>query len=158
VARYCAKAFELPVVIARLNAAYGPGAGLPAYHLETLAGGEPVVTKWDPCPYSLIHQDDINGQTAALLDAAKVPATIVNWAGDEAVTVQQWAAYLGELMGLPGRVVVRETPGALRGLVADISKRQSITGPCSVSWQDGMTRIWQARQDGLSDQGGQGVH
>jgi nucleoside-diphosphate-sugar epimerase len=144
VARYCAKALELPVVIARLNAAYGPGAGLLTHHLDTLAAGQPVVTKWDPCPYSLIHQDDINGQTAALLGAARVPATIVNWAGDEAVTVQEWAAYLGELMGLEAHVVVQEAPGALRGLVADVSKRRSITGPCSVSWRDGLKRIWRA--------------
>jgi nucleoside-diphosphate-sugar epimerase len=148
VARYCAKALELPVVITRLNAAYGTGAGLLAYHFDTVAAGKPVVTKWDPCPYSLIHQDDINGQAAALLDAARVPATIVNWAGDEAVTVQEWAAYLGELMGLEAQVVVQQTPGALRGLVADVSKRRSITGPCSVKWRDGMKGIWQARRHG----------
>ena len=34
-----------------------------------------------------------------LLDAASVPATIVNWAGDEAVSVQEWARYFGELTG-----------------------------------------------------------
>jgi nucleoside-diphosphate-sugar epimerase len=151
VARYCAKALELPVIITRLNTAYGPGAGLLTHHLGTVAAGQPVVTKWDPCPYSLIHQDDINGQTAALLDAARVPATIVNWAGDEAVTVQEWTAYLGDLMGLPAHVLVQETPGALRGLVADVSRRQSITGPCSVGWRDGMKRIWQARRDGSVD-------
>jgi nucleoside-diphosphate-sugar epimerase len=151
VARYCAKSLELPVVIGRLNTAYGPGAGLLTYHLDTLKNGQPIVTKWDPCPYSLIHQDDINAQTAALLDAASVPARIVNWAGDEAVTVQEWAAYLGELMERQTQVVVQETPGALRGLVADVSKRQSITGPCSVPWREGIKRIWQARRDGSVD-------
>ncbi len=145
VARYCARALDLPVVIARLNAAYGPRAGLLNYHLDAAALGQPVITKWDPCPYSLIHQDDINRQAAALLDAAAVPATIVNWAGDEAVTVQEWAAYMGELTGLGVEVVVEQVPGALRGLVADVSKRKSITGPCSVHWREGVNRIWQAR-------------
>ena len=32
--------------------------------------GNPVTTRWDPCYYSPIHQDDINAQAAALLDAA----------------------------------------------------------------------------------------
>ena len=50
--------------------------------------------------YSPIHQDDINTQTEALLDAAAVPATIVNWAGDEPVSVQEWCAYVGELDGI----------------------------------------------------------
>ena len=51
--------------------------------------GEPVRTRWDPMPYSPIHDDDICAQLEPLLDAATVPATIVNWAGDEPVSVQE---------------------------------------------------------------------
>jgi nucleoside-diphosphate-sugar epimerase len=146
VARFCARAFDLPVIIARMNASYGPNGGLPAYHMDTVATGGPITTRWDPCLYSPIHQDDINQQTEALLDAASVPATIVNWAGDEAVSVQQWAAYAGELAGHDVQVVVQETPGTLRGSVADISRRRAITGPCRVDWHDGFKRTWAARQ------------
>ncbi len=64
VARYCARAFDLPVVIARMNASYGPNGGLPAYHLDAVAAGKPVTTRWDPCTYSLIYEDDINEQAA----------------------------------------------------------------------------------------------
>ena len=84
VARYCARALELPVTIARMNTAYSARGGLPAYHLDAIAAGKPVIVRNDPCPYSPIHQDDINEQVAALLDAATVPATIVNWGGDDA--------------------------------------------------------------------------
>ena len=35
-----------------------------------------------------------------LVDAATVPATIVNWCGDEPVSVQEWSAYFGELLGV----------------------------------------------------------
>jgi nucleoside-diphosphate-sugar epimerase len=146
VARYCARALDLPVVITRLNAAYGPQSGLLAYHFDSVAAGNPVITKWDPCPYSLIHQDDINSQTAALLEAATVPATIVNWGGDEVVTVQEWVAYMGELSGMETKVEVQETAGALRGLVADASKRNLLTGPCSVGWREGVQRMWHARR------------
>ena len=99
VARYCARLLDLPVVIARMNASYGPNGGLPTMHLDAIAAGNAITTRWDPCPYSLIHQDDINAQTEGLLDAASVPATVVNWAGDEGVTVQEWARYMGELTG-----------------------------------------------------------
>jgi nucleoside-diphosphate-sugar epimerase len=153
VARYCARAMDLPVVIARLNTCYGPNGGLPIQHMDAIAAGKPITTKWNPCPYSLIHQDDINGQAAALLDAAAVPATVVNWAGDEAVTVQDWATYMGELAGCRSEVVVQETAGALRGLVADTEKRRSITGLCSVGWREGMKRIWEARH-GAGSTGG----
>ncbi len=57
-------------------------------------------TRWDPMPYSPIHDDDISAQLEPLLDAADVPATIVNWGGDEPVSVQEWSAYFGELLGV----------------------------------------------------------
>lgn len=148
VARFCARAFDLPVIIARMNASYGPNGGLPAYHLDAVASGQPVTTRWDPCLYSPIYEDDINEQAAALLAAASVPATIVNWAGDEPVSVQDWAAYMGELCGRPAEVVVKEIPNTLRGSVADGTRRQSFTGPCKVGWKEGLRRTWLARHGG----------
>jgi len=145
VARYCAKAFDLPVVIARMNVSFGPNGGLPVTHMASVAAGTPITTKWDPCPYSPIFEDDINEQAAALVEAAGVPATVVNWGGDEAVTVQEWAAYMGELAGRDVRVVVQERQGSLRGLIADVSRRRSLTGPCKVGWRDGLKRTWEAR-------------
>ena len=67
VARSCARAYDLPVVIARMNASYGDNGGLLAYHLDWIQSGRPVMVKWDPAMYSPIHQDDIYGQTEALL-------------------------------------------------------------------------------------------
>jgi len=145
VARYCARAFDLPITIARMNAAYGPNGGLPAYHLDAVVTGHSVTTRWDPCLYSPIFQDDINAQTEALLDAATVPATIVNWAGDEPVSVQEWAAYAADLAGTKAEVVVTELPGTLRGSVADNTRRLSITGACQVGWHEGFRRTYVAR-------------
>ncbi len=145
VARFCARAYDLPVTIARMNAAYGPRGGLPALHADSIAAGSPVWTRWGPCLYSPIYQDDINTQAASLLAAASVPATIVNWAGDEAVSVQDWCAYAGELLDTPAEVIVRPVEGTLRGSVADVSRRLDITGPCAVDWREGMRRTIAAR-------------
>ena len=84
VARFCARAFDLPITIARMGSAYGEQGGLPLWHLQAIAAGQPVPTRWDPMPYSPIHDDDIAAQLEPLLDAATVPATIVNWCGDVA--------------------------------------------------------------------------
>jgi nucleoside-diphosphate-sugar epimerase len=137
VARYCAREFDLRVTIARMGSAYGDRGGLPWWHLQALAAGSPVVARWDPLPYSPIHYDDINAQVDALLDAATVPATIVNWAGDVPVTVQEWSMYFGELLGVEVELHVQEVPGASRGSVGDHTKRSSITGPCTVDWKVG---------------------
>jgi nucleoside-diphosphate-sugar epimerase len=138
----------LPVTIARMNASYGPNGGLVAYHLDTVAAGQPVTTRWAPCRYSPIFQDDINAQAADLLAAAAVPATIVNWAGDDVVSVQDWCSYGASLLGLAASVEVAEVPGTLRGSAADVTRRAAITGPCRVGWQEGVRRTIAARHPG----------
>lgn len=145
VARTQARLLGLPVLIARMNAAYGPGGGLPVMHLDMLASGRSVSARWDPAPYQPIHDEDILAQLEPLLGAASVPATIVNWAGDEVVTVQEWCAAMGELLGRPARVETRPVPGTHRGLVADVGRRRALTGPCKVHWKDGIRRAAEAR-------------
>jgi nucleoside-diphosphate-sugar epimerase len=145
VARTAARVYGLPIVIARMNVAYGPTGGLPALQLATMRTGEPVVVRHDPCPYSPIHTDDIVDQLEAMLGAASVPATIVNWGGDEAVSPQQWCPFLAELAGVTAELVVREAPGAQIGNIVDVTKRRSITGPCKVPWRDGMRRMFDAQ-------------
>ncbi len=141
VARYCARSFDLPTTIARMGAAYSDQSGLPVWHLDAIAAGAPVHTRWDPMTYSPIHDDDICAHLEPLLDAASVPATIVNWAGDEPVSVQEYSAFFGSLLGVEPEVVVTEIPGASCGSIADGTKRRAITGPCRVGWRDGFRRV-----------------
>jgi len=149
VARYCARAFDLPVIICRMNAAYYSYGGLPMIQIETALAGQPVHTRWDPCWYSPIHQDDINGQTEALLHGATVPATIINWAGDEPASVQDWCNYAAELTGTTADVVVNYPPGTLKGSIADNTKRIAIAGPCKVGWREMVRRQIEERHPDL---------
>lgn len=141
IARYCARAFNLPVTIARMGSAYGVRGGLPIQHLQALAEDRLIEPRWDPLPYSPIHVDDIADMVEPLLGAASVPATIVNYCGDEAVSVQQWIPYMAGLLGVTPKVMVKPVPGASLGSVGDVTKRLSITGPCKVKWQDGLRRV-----------------
>jgi nucleoside-diphosphate-sugar epimerase len=137
VARYCSRELDLPITIARMGSAYGHRGGLPLWHLQAIADGRPVTVRWDPLPYSPIHYDDINAQVTALLDAATTPATIVNWAGDVPVTVQEWSGYFARLLGVDADVRVEPVPGASVGSVGDATRRTTITGPCTVDWRAG---------------------
>jgi nucleoside-diphosphate-sugar epimerase len=148
VARTCARLYDLPVTIARMNASYGPNGGLPAMHIDALVEGRSITTRWDPCMYSPIYEDDISMQVGALLEAASTPALIVNWGGDDPVSVQEWAAYAGELMGLDQTVDVAPIEGTLRGSIADTTRRASITGPCTVDWREGIRRTIATRHPG----------
>jgi len=148
VARFCAREFNIPVTIARMGASYGPRGGLPVLVARAVAENRPVVTRWDPCPYNVIHDDDMLAHVGPLLAAASVPATIVNWAGDEMISVQDIAAYAGDLLGVEPVIEVRPVPGASLGSGVHNGKRLAITGPCKVDWRDGIRRSLAANYPG----------
>jgi nucleoside-diphosphate-sugar epimerase len=140
VARFCAREFGIKTTIARMGASYGPRGGLPIFSLQALMANGVIRTRWDPCVYSPIHDDDIFAHVEPLLEAATIPATIVNWAGDEHVALQAWAAYGAGLLGIEPKIEVVVTPGTSRGSAADHHRRLAITGPCHVPWRDGIHR------------------
>jgi hypothetical protein len=82
---------------------------------------------------------------APLLDAAASPATIVNWCGDEIVTAEQWCALFGQRLGVEPDLSYYDLPGSQPGSAADPTKRLSLTGPCTVGWQDGMVAMLDQR-------------
>lgn len=145
VARFCAREFGVPVVIGRMNAAYGPDGGLPAKHLARILADEPIVLRHDPVPYTPIHTDDIADHAAGLLAAASSPATIVNYGGDTVVTSHEWCTYLGGLVDRTPKFEIVPLPFSQLGTAADPTLRQSLTGPDLVHWRDGMRGMVEAR-------------
>jgi nucleoside-diphosphate-sugar epimerase len=145
VARTCARMFDLPVVIARMNACYGHNGGMYVHYMDAVVEGRPIVLRSDPNPYSPIHERDVFAHIGPLLGAASVPANIVNWGGDEAVSLQEACAFIGELAGREPDISIVEVPGSHPGVVLDPTKRRSITGPCTVSWRDGLREVFEAR-------------
>ncbi|MDH4170192.1 MAG: NAD(P)-dependent oxidoreductase, partial [Acidimicrobiia bacterium] len=142
VARTMARVLDLPTVIARMNVSYGANGGLPAIHLDALREGRPIVMRDPgPTPYCPIHEDDISAQVGALLDTAAVPATVVNWAGDEVVTAEEWVTELERLTGLHADRQAFPTPHSVVGSVSDNTRRHEIAGPCRVDWRDGLARM-----------------
>ncbi len=90
-----------------------------------------------------MYEGDILSQAGALLDAASVPATIVNWAGDDIITAEEYLNYLGELTGVAPRF---DYDNATSGyMLPDSTRRRSITGP-SLNWQTAMREMLMARR------------
>jgi nucleoside-diphosphate-sugar epimerase len=145
VARCGARAWNLPTAIARMNVAYGANGGLPAQHLDALLAGEPIDLQAGRasicCP---IHEEDIAAQAPRLLAAASVPATAVNWAGDEAVDVRSYCRFLGELVERAPQF--REVERGISHIRTDNTLRRSLAGDCRVDWQEGMRRMVAARR------------
>ena len=147
-ARWAAQRFELPTTIARLSVPYGDRGGWPAIHLEMMINGSDVPVHVDaPSIYHPLHEDDIIGMVPGLLGAASVPATIVNWGGDEAASIEEWCSYLSKLTGVPGSFA--PTTETIDSVDIDLTKMHKVVGKTTVSWKDGMKRMVQARHPEL---------
>jgi UDP-glucuronate 4-epimerase len=143
-ARFVARARGVPTTIARLNVPYGDGGGWPALHLEQILAGQPITVHPDrPALYNPIHEDDFVAMVPRLLDAAAVPATVVNWGGSEAVALEDWCSFLGELVGRAPRFA--ESERAIPSAAIDPTRMHELVGPTRVPWRDGMRRMVVAR-------------
>lgn len=143
VARFCARAFDLPTTITRLNTFMGTPGSFPAMHIKAVLADQPMIAPCDPNPHSPIHVDDMAWQVEALLEAASTTAFIVNWCGDEAVTAQEWVREASALSGHAGEVRVQTVPGSPAGTLADPARRQSVTGPCRTSFWPAFRELYQ---------------
>jgi UDP-glucuronate 4-epimerase len=140
VARTMARALNVPTTIARLNVPYGDNGGWPFYHMEMMLAGIPIpVPAGIPARYNPIHEDDIIATIPKLLKAASVPATTVNWCGDQTVSLQEWCSYLGSLVGKDP--IFEESAQALRGNPTDASRMHELVGAGTVDWRDGIRRM-----------------
>jgi len=136
VARFCARAFDLPVVITRLNTLTGLRDTFPGMHIDAVMNGRTLVAPSDPTPHSPIHIEDMKWMLEPLLDAANTTACITNWCGDDVTTVQDWVRDAAAWSGRDARLDVVPVPGSPAGAMADPTRRRSITGPCRTSFPE----------------------
>ncbi|WP_036259681.1 NAD-dependent epimerase/dehydratase family protein [Methylocapsa aurea] len=147
--RAFAATLGLPTVIARLNVAYGPygHGGVPVLLYRQLLAGKAIPIPLEGQNWaSLIHTDDLARQVPLLWDVASTPALIVNWGGDEAVSIKECLEYISEITGVEARfdrsAVTRET------YAFDNAKRRALIGDCAVGWKDGVRRTIEAHFPG----------
>jgi nucleoside-diphosphate-sugar epimerase len=143
VVRFAAREFGVPTTIARFSVPYGSNGGWPWYHLMMMRAGTAIpLHPDDPCVYNPIHEDDYIAQVPALLAAAAVPATTVNWGGEPAA-LEDWCRWIAELTGLEPRF--RTTEKSIPGIELDLTRMHDLIGPARVGWRDGVRRMIETR-------------
>lgn len=143
VARTLSRIHRVPLTIPRLNWSYGAGGhgGLPVGMMTRLREGAPITIHpdWEMVG-GPIHEDDLAEHIEGFFDSATVGGTITNWAGDDAISVEQFVPWLAQLMGVEYSFVYsRESTYYPRA--TDNSKRVLLVGPCKVGWQEGFRRV-----------------
>lgn len=148
VCTWIAEQFKIPLTIIRICSTYGPEGGTPADRLEMLLQGKPIRLHPEaPNNYNPIYEDDYVELGIRAMEVAAIPPIVVNWAGSETVSVEDYCAYMGELIGV--RAVFEYTPEAHTPLWPDVTYMHEVLGHTKVHWRDGFRRMIEARHPEL---------
>ncbi len=133
-----------PLTIIRICSTYGPEGGAPADRLEQMLRGEPIRLYPDPPNnYNPIYEDDYVELGIRAMEVAALPALVLNWAGSETVSAEEYCAYMGDLVGVAP--VFEYTDAAHPPLWPDVTVMHEVLGHTKVHWKDGFRRMIEAR-------------
>ena len=148
VCTWIADHFEIPLTIIRICSTYGPLGGAPADRLDMMLQGKPIRLYPDkPNNYNPIYEDDYVEFGIRAMEVAAVPPLVVNWGGSETVSVEDYCAYMGELVGV--KPIFEYTPEAHTPLWPDVTLMHEVLGRTTVHWRDGFRRMIEARRPEL---------
>jgi nucleoside-diphosphate-sugar epimerase len=149
VCTWVARRFGIPLTIIRICSTYGPLGGAPADRLEALLAHRPIRLHPDrPNNYNPIYEDDYVALGIRAMIVASTPPVVVNWAGSETVSVEDYCAYLGSLVGV--EPVFEYTPQAHPPLWPDVTRMHEVLGRTTVPWREGFRRMIAARHPELA--------
>ena len=140
--------FGIPLTIIRICSTYGPLGGSPADRLDMMLQGTPIRLYPDtPNNYNPIYEDDYVRLGVRALLVGQVPPLVVNWAGSETVSIEDYCAYMGELVGV--EPTFEYTPEAHTPLWPDVTLMHEVLGRTKTPWRDGFRRMIEARHPEL---------
>jgi nucleoside-diphosphate-sugar epimerase len=140
VVRFAAMQTGTPLTIIRIFSTYGPEGGTPVNRLRRILRGEEVVLHPErPNNYNPIYEDDYVRLGVRALLVGQVPPLVVNWAGSETVSAEEYCGYLGELVGREVRI--RYDPAAPWPIWPDVTRMHVVLGRAEVPWREGMRRV-----------------
>ena len=136
VVTFVSRHFDIPATIIRVGGASGADGGPLKDRLDRLVQGKPIRLHPDKPNYVRpLFEPDAARLGVAALEAARVPPLVVNWCGGDVVTVEEYCAFMGELVGI--EPIFEYTESAWCSLVADTTFMNEVLGPCQVTWQEG---------------------
>jgi UDP-glucuronate 4-epimerase len=140
--------YGIPLTIIRICSTYGPEGGAPADRLEMMLAGKPIRLHPDaPNNYHPIFEDDYVDLGIRALEVSATPPVVVNYAGSETVSIEDYCAYMGRLIGV--EPVFTYSPDAHTPLWPDVTRMHEVLGRTKVPWREGFRRMIEARHPEL---------
>ncbi|WNG90389.1 NAD(P)-dependent oxidoreductase [Mycobacterium sp. ITM-2016-00317] len=149
VCSWISRHYDIPLTIIRICSTYGPEGGSPADRLDAILARRPIRLHPDqPNNYNPIYEDDYVELGIRAMQVARTPPQVVNWAGSETVSVEEYCAYLGELVGI--EPIFDYTADAHTPLWPDVTHMHEVLGKTKVPWREGFRRMAAARHPELT--------
>lgn len=141
---WIARQYQIPLTIIRICSTYGPEGGAPADRLDAILARTPIRLYPDaPNNYHPIYEDDYVELGIRAMEVAADPPVVVNWAGSETVSAEDYCTYMGALVGVAP--VFDYTSEAHTPLWPDVTRMHRILGRTRVPWRVGFRRMIEAR-------------
>jgi UDP-glucuronate 4-epimerase len=148
VCTWVAERFAIPLTIIRICSTYGPLGGAPADRLDMMLQRKPIRLHPDkPNNYNPIYEDDYVELGIRAMEVAAMPPIVVNWAGSETVSVEEYCAYMGKLVGV--EPIFEYTPQVHTPLWPDVTYMHEILGRTKIHWREGFRKMIEARRPEL---------
>jgi UDP-glucuronate 4-epimerase len=144
--RYLSSSTGTPAVILRIGALYGPdgGSGGATAPIDRMLDGKEIwVNPAEPRGVSLLWEDDAVRLATRALQAGESPPLVLNFAGQEQVSVEEYCSYAGRLLGIQPRF--RYTDAAYPANPLDTTRMTDVLGPCHTTWREGIKAMLQNR-------------
>jgi UDP-glucuronate 4-epimerase len=141
---FLSRLWEIPTVILRIGAVYGPDATGPLVRIQRMMRGKEVwVNPTEPREASVMWVDDAVRLAIKAFECGAVPPVVTNFSGDDPVSIENYCRFAGQLLGVEPKF--RYTDGTYPANTMDTTHMHEVLGRCEVGWQEGFRRLIEAK-------------
>lgn len=141
---YLATKYEIPTIILRIGAVYGPDATGPMVRINRMLRGKEVwVNPAEPRRGSVMWVDDAVRLAIAALERGTVPPTVTNFCGDDPVSIDDYCTYAGKLLGVEPKF--KWTDETYPSNEMDPTRMHEVLGYPQTGWKEGFRRLLEAQ-------------
>ncbi|MGE3511282.1 MAG: NAD-dependent epimerase/dehydratase family protein [Vicinamibacterales bacterium] len=141
---FCSREFGLPAIMIRICSLYSEEDGSPTSRVEKVAKGETVLLHPDtPNNYNPIFRSDYCELAVRAAEVASCPPIVVNFAGSETMSAEDYCNYAAELMGTTAKIEYSNE--SWWPLWPDVTRMHEILGRTKVGVREGIRKVVEAR-------------
>lgn len=141
---FLANKYEIPTIILRIGAVYGPDATGPMVRIDRMLRGKEVwVNPAEPRRASVMWVDDAVRLAIRALEAGQVPPVVTNFCGDDPVAIDEYCTYAADLLGIEAKF--RWTDETYPSNQMDTARMHEVLGHAEVGWREGFRRLLESQ-------------